>query len=138
MKTKKVFSISIASLLILLSLDQFSKYIIRREGGFYICNKGIAFGIDLPEKMIWTLSLLIIFSFIILLFRKTLRKNPFLLALILAGALSNLIDRLYFSCVIDFIDLKFWPVFNLADVYITVSVIILLYLNLNRRTRNDD
>lgn len=138
MKTKKVFSISIVSLLILLSLDQFSKYIIRRGSGFYICNKGIAFGIDIPEKLIWTLSLIVIFSFIILLFRKTLRKKPFLLALILAGALSNLIDRLYFSCVIDFIDLKFWPVFNLADIYITVSVIMLLYLNLNHRTRNED
>lgn len=138
MKTKKVFFISIVSLLILLSLDQFSKYIIRRGSGFYICNKGIAFGIDIPEKLIWTLSLIVIFSFIILLFRKTLRKKPFLLALILAGALSNLIDRLYFSCVIDFIDLKFWPVFNLADIYITVSVIMLLYLNLNHRTRNED
>ncbi len=138
MKIRKVFSITIVSLLILLSLDQFSKYIIRSRGGFYICNRGIAFGIDLPEKLIWTLSLAVIFSFILLLFRNTLSKKPFLLALVLAGALSNFIDRLYFSCVTDFIDLKFWPVFNLADIYITVSVIMLLYLNLNHRTRNED
>ncbi|MEK7598152.1 MAG: signal peptidase II, partial [Patescibacteria group bacterium] len=48
------------------------------------------------------------------------------LTFILSGALSNVIDRLYFGCVIDFIDLKFWPVFNLADVFITTGVILIL------------
>lgn len=138
MKIKKAFPTSIVLSLVLLLLDQFLKYIIRREGGFYICNKGVAFGISLPEKFIWTLSLIIIFSLILLLFKKTLLKKPILLGLILAGAFSNLIDRLYFACVIDFIDLRFWPVFNLADVYITVGVIILLYINLNHRTRGKD
>lgn len=46
--------------------------------------------------------------------------------LIASGAISNMIDRLYFGCVIDFIDFHFWPVFNLADVYITVGAIIIL------------
>lgn len=46
--------------------------------------------------------------------------------LILSGALSNIMDRLSFGCVIDFIDLKFWPVFNLADVFITIGAIIIL------------
>jgi len=48
--------------------------------------------------------------------------------LIAVGAISNIIDRIYFSCVIDFIDLRFWPVFNLADVYITVGGIMILAL----------
>lgn len=46
--------------------------------------------------------------------------------LIISGALSNIIDRLYLGCVIDFIDLKFWPVFNLADVYITIGATVLV------------
>lgn len=138
MKASKVFSTSIILFFILLSLDQLSKYTIRRGGGFYICNKGIAFSINLPEKLIWTLSLIIIFSLAILLFRKIFRERPSLLALMLAGAISNLIDRFSFDCVIDFIDLKFWPVFNLADVYITISAIILLYLNLNHKMREKD
>jgi signal peptidase II len=46
--------------------------------------------------------------------------------LILSGAVSNIIDRLYFGCVIDFIDLKIWPVFNLADSFIVLGVILIL------------
>lgn len=126
MKIRKYFSTSIILIPALLILDQFSKYIIRRISGFYICNRGIAFGIDLPEKSIWLLSLAIIFAFVILIFRKSLYQQSLPIILILAGALSNLIDRLHLSCVIDFIDLKFWPVFNLADIYITTGVIMLV------------
>jgi lipoprotein signal peptidase len=43
-----------------------------------------------------------------------------------SGAISNIIDRLYIGCVIDFINLKFWPVFNFADVYITAGAIMIL------------
>ncbi len=45
-------------------------------------------------------------------------------ALILSGAASNVIDRLIFGCVIDFINLNFWPVFNLADIFIAIGAII--------------
>jgi signal peptidase II len=44
-------------------------------------------------------------------------------ALFLGGVLGNLIDRLFRGYVIDFIDLGFWPAFNVADASITVSVI---------------
>ena len=47
--------------------------------------------------------------------------------LILAGALGNLIDRLWFGHVIDFIDLRVWPVFNLADSAISVGIGLLLW-----------
>lgn len=46
--------------------------------------------------------------------------------LILGGAIGNIIDRLRFHYVIDFIDLRWWPVFNLADSCITVGVVLLL------------
>ena len=46
--------------------------------------------------------------------------------LILSGAVSNIIDRVHYGCVTDFIDLRIWPVFNLADIYITMGVGILI------------
>ncbi len=49
------------------------------------------------------------------------------LGLILAGTLGNLIDRVRFGYVTDFIDFHFWPTFNLADSGITVGTIIVAY-----------
>jgi len=135
----------------LLGTDQVSKYIIRQTGGFYICNKGIAFGIS--GIYFWLILFLIIALFIWQ--RKKIKELIFnhclLIIFILAGALSNLIDRFIFGCVIDFIDLKFWPVsivmpsiinwpiFNLADVYIVVGFLFIIYhqfrLKNNQKTR---
>jgi len=47
------------------------------------------------------------------------------LALLLGGSVGNLIDRVRFGHVVDFIDLRFWPVFNVADSAITVGIIVL-------------
>jgi len=52
------------------------------------------------------------------------------LVLVLSGAISNLIDRLRFGYVIDYIDLTIWPVFNLADSAITVAVALFLFSSL--------
>ncbi len=49
------------------------------------------------------------------------------LSLILGGAIGNLIDRLRFGYVVDFIDLRFWPVFNVADSCITIGAAILFF-----------
>jgi len=48
------------------------------------------------------------------------------LLLILAGGLGNLTDRLRFGHVIDFLDLHFWPVFNLADIYISIGAVLVV------------
>jgi signal peptidase II len=48
--------------------------------------------------------------------------------LLLGGAFGNLIDRVRDDAVIDFIDLPFWPAFNLADTCITIGVLSLLYV----------
>jgi signal peptidase II len=47
------------------------------------------------------------------------------LGLVLAGALGNLIDRIFYSYVIDFLDFRIWPVFNVADSAITVGAVLL-------------
>jgi len=60
------------------------------------------------------------------------------LILILGGAIGNLIDRLRFGYVIDFLDFKVWPVFNIADSAITIGVTILfISLAFGRKKRQD-
>lgn len=120
-------------LIVLITADQLSKYIIRSVGGFYICNANLAFGIRIPQILLWIFWFLTIYILLLVLCKKCFilaspsgRYNTLCIILILSGAISNIIDRLTFGCVIDFIDLKFWPVFNLSDVYITIGVIILI------------
>lgn len=137
--------------LVLILLDQASKYTIRTRGGFYICNRGVAFGIQAQEILVFVfVAIIVLFlisrisnsRFIIsniipdskrqnwkLNFKSVIKNSSrlhFPLVLILAGGISNLVDRIHSSCVIDFIDLKFWPVFNLADIYITIGGITIL------------
>ena len=62
-------------------------------------------------------------------FAKAGARHPILpvaLGLLIGGSLSNLIDRLRLGHVTDFLDLRFWPAFNLADTFIVVGVAILL------------
>lgn len=110
----------------LILADQFLKYIIRTSGGFYICNENLAFGINLPAFVFWIFGLAIIFFLFLAVYKKYFTENSLYFALILSGAVSNIIDRLHFGCVIDFIDLKFWPIFNLADIYISIGAILLI------------
>jgi signal peptidase II len=49
------------------------------------------------------------------------------IALVLGGTIGNLIDRLRFGSVTDFIDFKVWPAFNIADSSVTIGVIIVAY-----------
>jgi signal peptidase II len=111
----------------LIFIDQISKYLIRHLGGFYICNKDIAWGIKMPGVAFWIAWILIIsFLFLAFLNKKPPHFRSFFTILILAGAVSNAVDRFYFGCVTDFIDLIFWPSFNLADIYITTGSLTLL------------
>jgi signal peptidase II len=51
---------------------------------------------------------------------------PVALGLLVGGSISNLVDRLRLGHVTDFLDLRFWPAFNLADSFIVVGVAVLL------------
>jgi signal peptidase II len=119
------------SSIILTLLDQLSKYIIRYSGGFYICNSGISFGIKIPAPLIFLLIGIFLSVFTFLFIKKRIHHS-FGLALIIGGAVSNLIDRLYLGCVIDFIDLKVWPIFNLADTFIFLGFVLLLLQNVKK------
>ena len=133
---------------ILVLADQVSKTIVVRtmslyesvpviENFFhftYITNDGMAFGIDFPfGYFIFSLvsALLTIFLFWYLW---SVRNDSLLirlgLAMIIAGAVGNLIDRLMLGEVIDFLDFMVgnfhWYVFNLADSYVTVGMVLIL------------
>jgi len=94
-----------------------------------IHNRGAAFGIlkNQTPFFIFVSILAVIFIYPALRNNKN-KKYSFYnvsLVLILAGAMGNLIDRLRFGYVIDFLDLRIWPVFNVADSAITVGAILL-------------
>jgi signal peptidase II len=112
----------------------------------FVANQGALFGlgrdIGRPVRMvIFTLLPLAAIAFILVLMWRSRRQEPWFhlgLALILGGAAGNLIDRMRFGYVIDFLDVYWrsyhWPAFNLADASICVGVG-LLSLDLFRERR---
>lgn len=91
----------------------------------YVQNYGAAFGL-FQKKWYLFITVAAISISVIIYYSKFLAPNnlwvQLALALLLAGALGNLIDRLKYKFVIDFLDLRFWPVFNIADIVIDVGV----------------
>jgi signal peptidase II len=88
-------------------------------------NPGVAFGLlsDYAPALFAVITISLVLLFLIAnRSRGTSVADRWALSLILGGAIGNWIDRLRFSAVIDFIDFRVWPVFNLADTAITVGV----------------
>ena len=94
----------------------------------YVQNYHGAFGLFGPHPLLLTAAAAIVLVGFYLWYRKE-GATPLVhiaFALIFGGAVGNIIDRLRFGYVHDFIDFRFWPVFNIADSAITVGVILLL------------
>ncbi|MBN2285389.1 MAG: signal peptidase II [Tissierellales bacterium] len=102
----------------------------------YVENKGAAFGILQGQKIFFVIVTFIILAALWYYKNKNnkLRKvTLFSFDIIIAGAIGNLADRLILSYVIDFIDFKFWglydfPVFNFADIMVVTGTILLSLL----------
>ena len=91
-------------------------------------NKGAAFGLfqgRVPFLIAVGFLFLVIFIFWVSKARHSLGQK-LCLGMILGGALSNLYDRIFLGYVIDYIDLGWWPVFNLSDTFITLGCIFLI------------
>lgn len=129
--------------LVVVALDQVSKFFIRanmtpyqsipEEGFFritYVTNVGGAFGILGNQAFLIALTTIVGIA-AILIYARYPPFNGMLvriaLGLLLGGAVGNLIDRLSFGWVVDFIDIGAWPVFNLADSAIVVGIILIIY-----------
>lgn len=113
----------------------------------YISNPGLSFGL-FPNIPFWliAIALLIIFLFWIesglvrVKNEGSFNSNDSLngLTLILAGGLSNFIDRLRLGFVIDYISLPLLPAFNLADVSLGAGMVLLVYASAKSRLRRRD
>jgi len=121
-------------------IDQLSKFLalhyLSSQGSvpliphvFYLTlvqNRGVAFGLfsDFAPVLFTVITLSLIFLFFIAnrVHHEANLQDRWALSLILGGAIGNWIDRLRFSAVIDFLDFRVWPVFNIADSVITIGV----------------
>ena len=146
MKKKSLFILIV--ILILTIIDQIIKYLVVSNISIgsekiiidnflkfiYIRNTGAAFGI-LSGNIIFLIFITVLLIFYIVNeMKKNINNNLSLLSfsLILSGALGNLIDRVVRGYVVDYIPFTLFnremSVFNLADTYITIGVILLIYI----------
>jgi len=139
-------------------LDRISKYLILKAqfekieilpilNIVKVWNKGIAFGLFSKTGVFSTILLifvtLVVLSIIYIWAKKIYFQNKkdkislISLGMLLGGGLGNLIDRIFFGKVLDFIDLHVknlhWPVFNVADIAITLALFLLIFRTLKVR-----
>ncbi len=110
---------------------------------YLVWNMGIGFGLASMETNIYyhILTSIIAIINIVLIFYliKSKKVYSYLIALVLGGSLGNLFDRIYYYAVPDFIDLHIgnyhWFIFNVADIFITVGIIGLLFVEILRKEK---
>ncbi|HDM08593.1 MAG TPA: signal peptidase II [Candidatus Omnitrophica bacterium] len=93
-----------------------------------VFNTGVAFGLLRGYPQLLTVINVILVLFIVVYTFKT--ENPRMklwLTFILTGAVSNIVDRFIYGGILDYFDLSFWPTFNLADTYITIGIIGIIF-----------
>ena len=95
----------------------------------HVQNSGIAFGLFASATPIVTALTAAAVGWMLFFFARSGARHPVLpvaLGLLIGGSASNLIDRVRLGHVTDFIDVRYWPAFNLADSFIVSGVVILL------------
>ena len=149
----KNFLINLILVILIFSSDRISKiyviYLDKKLNGSeifsskflnisLILNEGIAFGLlSFNEKIFYNLLTFIILVIILIIFFMALKSYGFKkysLLMILGGALGNVYDRIFYGAVPDFIDFHVqnfhWFIFNVADIFITIGVIFMIFLEL--------
>ena len=122
--------------------DQLTKHIVASQlwldenvkvlGPFsihHVQNSGIAFGLFSQATGVVIVLTLIAIGWMIVYFSRSGARHPLLpvaVGLLIGGSVSNLADRIRLGHVTDFLDLRYWPAFNLADSFIVIGVAILL------------
>jgi|TARA_B110000495_G_scaffold45501_1_gene37616 signal peptidase II len=134
---------------LLVFTDQISKILIRINMTLYesipvitnffnithVTNDGMAFGINFPFGIYIFTTISLIFTIFLFWYLWTIKDSGIVIrtgvALIIAGAVGNLIDRIFLGEVVDFLDFMIgnyhWYVFNFADSYVTVGMGFILY-----------
>ena len=122
--------------------DQLTKHIVASQlklddgvhvlGPFWIHhvrNSGIAFGFFSQATAVVIVLTGLAVAWMLVFFGRSGARHPILpvaLGLVIGGSTSNLLDRVRLGYVTDFLDLRWWPAFNLADSFIVVGVLVLL------------
>jgi signal peptidase II len=127
----------ISKLLVITYLDQSYNLISNFLSLVLVYNQGIAFSLPVPSFLIIPVLLGIVVCGTILAYFLGDWENKIwgdAFSLILAGAIGNLIDRIMWGQVIDFIKVGWWPIFNVADILITGGGMLVVYdILLNRK-----
>jgi signal peptidase II len=95
-------------------------------------NEYISFSIPLQGlalNIFLVFLIILIFSYLLFLVKKNKFKEFLLYLAVFLGAISNLFDRLNYSFVIDYLDLKYFTVFNIADVLIVIGCLLIIFFN---------
>ena len=119
-------------------------YIFSFLNFYLVWNTGIGFGfIPLEANMYYEILSIIIASvtlILIFLLYKAQDIRAYFLAIIVGGSLGNLFDRIYYHAVPDFIDFHYggfhWFIFNVADIFITIGIIGLIFKELFNKEKN--
>lgn len=113
------------------SVFQLFRIFVTTTSTDYICNPGVAFGAELPSPVF--IVMWIVVMLLILYLWYDARPSKFTWHIpyvaILAGGVSNIIDRSVHGCVIDYLRIVPWNVFNLADTAIFMGVILIIVYN---------
>ena len=111
-----------------------------------VWNSGIGFGLlSFDKSEIYNaITILIIFINLIIIFLiiKSDKIRSYLFLIIFGGSIGNLFDRIYYSAVPDFIDISYkgyhWFIFNVADIFISVGIICLIFVELMNYKKSDE
>jgi signal peptidase II len=104
----------------------------------YVRNFGAAFGLFYRQRLLFFGAMLILVLAMLLLWKEIVlvgRGAVGASGSVLGGALGNFLDRVRLGYVVDFVDVGFWPVFNVADSAIVVGTAVLAYLILRKEIR---
>ena len=109
----------------------------------YVQNYGVSFGMFSGVISHWILiivALLVVLLIVYLMYVSKKRLERFAYFIIIIGAISNIADRTINTFVVDFISIHYsnfyWPAFNLADIYITIGIIMLIISFFNKSEPN--
>ena len=146
----------------IIALDQWSKWAIKTSFNLYqskpviqdllhftyVTNDGMAFGLSFPGgKHVLLIMTILLTGFIVGFLWKEKNGHPLIkygLALILSGAIGNLIARLLYGKVVDFLDLMIgnfhWYIFNIADSSVTIGMILFIIYSIyiEQKKTNDE
>ena len=126
--------------ILIVLFDQLTKFIVEKYLYFnqiavfdnillftYVQNRGGAWGIfnNIPLLFIILIPIVVIGLFLYV-WRSKNKLEIISICMIIGGALGNYIDRIFRGYVVDFIDFRIWPVFNVADIFVVIGGVLLI------------